>query len=231
MRQTTPLWFSAISHSLPWLLFGYMVFVTITDPSLMVLYTTKDHVEGGGLIENLTVLVLIPGIIFGLLFFIRNRSQMQPSWTAYWLLAWILSCVYFAGEEISWGQWYFEWETPQAFSEINDQNETNLHNTSTWLDQKPRTLVELWIFLGGLILPLFELVFKKTVTTGWKQWIFPLPALMSAAMIFTLVRFAGWSDIYEIRELLGSSEFRELCIALFLSLFLISYPARKKQSS
>ncbi|MBT8440518.1 MAG: hypothetical protein KJO91_12370, partial [Gammaproteobacteria bacterium] len=61
------------------------------------------------------------------------------------------------------------------------------------------------------------------------QWIFPLPALMSAAMIFTLVRFAGWSEIYEIRELLGSSEFRELCIALFLSLFLISYPARLKQ--
>ena len=153
---------------------------------------------------------------------------MQPWWSAYWLLAWILACIYFAGEEISWGQWYFEWETPQAFSEINDQNETNLHNMSTWFDQKPRALVELWIFVAGLLLPLLNLILKKETPRNWTYWIMPVPALISAAMVFMLVRFAGWSEIYEIKELLGSSEFRELCIALFLSLFLISYPARIK---
>lgn len=228
MRPSTPLWFSLFAHTLPWLMLGYMVFVTLTDPNQMALYAAKDHVEGGGLIENLTVLVLIPGIVLGLWFFVSKRSQVQPWWSAYWLLAWILACIYFAGEEISWGQWYFEWDTPQAFSEINDQNETNLHNTSTWLDQKPRTLVELWIFVAGFILPVANRMIKKELIAQWQQWILPVPALVSAALVFTLVRFAGWSEVYEIRELLGSSEFRELCIALFLSLFLISYPASLK---
>ena len=29
----------------------------------MGLYVAKDHVDGGGLVENLTVIVLIPGIL------------------------------------------------------------------------------------------------------------------------------------------------------------------------
>lgn len=33
-----------------------------------------------------------------------------------------------AGEEISWGQRIFDWETPQILEEMNAQGETNLHN-------------------------------------------------------------------------------------------------------
>ncbi len=32
------------------------------------------------------------------------------------------------GEEISWGQSIFNWKTPDLFSQINFQNETNIHN-------------------------------------------------------------------------------------------------------
>lgn len=32
------------------------------------------------------------------------------------------------GEEISWGQHFFKWETPEVFQEANFQQETNLHN-------------------------------------------------------------------------------------------------------
>lgn len=58
-----------------------------------------------------------------------------------------LGAIYFAGEEISWGQHLFGWETPDSFVAINDQQETNLHNTSSWLDQKPRLLLEIWVLL------------------------------------------------------------------------------------
>jgi hypothetical protein len=38
------------------------------------------------------------------------------------------ACLFIAGEEISWGQWLFHWETPAAMAAVNLQQETNLHN-------------------------------------------------------------------------------------------------------
>src|SRR3546814_4167282 len=53
-----------------------------------------------------------------------------------------------AGEEASWGQHYAGWLTPDNWQALNDQGETNLHNTSSWLDQKPRTLLEIGVIVG-----------------------------------------------------------------------------------
>jgi len=46
----------------------------------------------------------------------------------YWFL--ILAFVFLlgGGEEISWGQRIFGWETSEGYSQINRQNETNIHN-------------------------------------------------------------------------------------------------------
>lgn len=229
MPASLPTWFRITAHAVPWLLCIYFLTITLFDPQLMHLYLSKDHVAGGGLVENLTVIFLLPGIIAGLYAFTLQRRLMQPGWAAYWLLAWILACIYFAGEEISWGQWYFGWDTPEAFSRINDQNEMNLHNTSTWFDQKPRALVELWIFLGGLLLPVYRHFQRPMEKQRWDYWINPVGSLVSAALFFTLVRFAGWINDPDINNLFGSSELREMCVAVFLSLFLLSYPARLAQ--
>ena len=40
-----------------------------------------------------------------------------------------LSCLYIAGEEMSWGQHFFHWNTPEYWAMVNRQEETNLHNT------------------------------------------------------------------------------------------------------
>lgn len=85
-------------------------------------------------------LLLLPGI---------HRSRLLFAWLA--LAA--LCTFYVAGEEISWGQHYLGWTTPEDWSALNDQGETNLHNTSSWFDQKPRTLLEIGVIVGGLILP------------------------------------------------------------------------------
>lgn len=42
-----------------------------------------------------------------------------------------LACLYVVGEEISWGQQIFDWESPEWFKEKNLQGETNLHNMVT----------------------------------------------------------------------------------------------------
>ncbi len=67
-----------------------------------------------------------------------------------------LGSFYISGEEISWGQHVLNWDTPAYWSNINDQNETNLHNTSSWLDQKPRILLFVGVVVAGLLIPLLR---------------------------------------------------------------------------
>lgn len=89
-----------------------------------------------GVIENLGALffIITSGLFFSAyihsfgsgnnsVFFHRNRN-------IFYLLLGILFLICF-GEEISWGQRIFNWETPALLSEINSQRETNLHNI--WL--------------------------------------------------------------------------------------------------
>ena len=56
------------------------------------------------------------------------------------------------GEEISWGQHLFKWETPEFFNIYNIQNETNLHNMSNLLNELPRSLVFIWCSLSIFII-------------------------------------------------------------------------------
>ncbi len=226
-----PEWFTVTSHTIPLGLFVYFFVITIVAPDTMRDYLCNDTSNGAGLIENLTVIILIPGIIAGLYSFLQLRRIMKPWWIPYWILMWSLACIYFMGEEISWGQWYFQWDTPEGFSQLNSQNETNLHNMSSWLNQKPRALVELWIFVSGVILPIYR-KFKqkqKQNTINWQYWFFPLSSILTTGVFFTIIRLADWFGSKDIHHLLGHSELRELCVALFLSLFLISFTIREKE--
>ena len=52
--------------------------------------------------ERLTTLALIPAFLAGLYACYRYRSRLPaPVWI--WVLLWSLVCIYFAGEEESWG--------------------------------------------------------------------------------------------------------------------------------
>ena len=95
-----------------------------------------------GLVELGTFAVLLVAIIAGCAVSLRTVAMRR--WA---MIVMTLGAIYFAGEEVSWGQHLFGWETPEGFIAINDQQETNLHNTSSWLDQKPRLLLECWVLL------------------------------------------------------------------------------------
>jgi hypothetical protein len=66
-----------------------------------------------------------------------------------------------AGEEISWGQRILGFETPETLSEVNRQEEFNLHNLSAWeassfLD--PDRLFDIFWFLFAVLTPAVALV-------------------------------------------------------------------------
>ncbi len=74
----------------------------------------------------------------------------------------ILICFYFTGliyyffEEISWGQHIFFWDSPQFFLKYNNQNETNIHNTSNLFNELPRSLLLIWCSFSFILVIIFK---------------------------------------------------------------------------
>ena len=208
----------------------------LTSADLMTLLLRRDeHPDGGGIAETGTVLILIPAIIAGLAMLRHYRDQL-PLWMLGWLLGWILACIYFAGEEASWGQHYFHWGAPEVLQGLNDQNETNLHNIGSWFDQKPRTLVELWIVFAGLVVPMIHRFRPRALYAdrAWARWFWPtaigIPtviAFLFAVVVALVAKKTGRVDLHQ----LGSNELREFYIAAFLSSYLLSLWYRLRQTT
>ena len=183
-----------------------------------------------GLIELATPLAAIIGAVFGALLVKRllpSRDWLVIGWAATVMLA----CVYFAGEEVSWGQQLFHWSTPAAIDQLNDQHETNLHNMSSWFDQKPRALLELWVVIGGIWIPVREwLRGSRYAPRGWWFWFWPtldgLPTAVMAELIRAPQRYKQLLGIKQLPFEIRWSEPQEYYFALFLALYLISLYVR-----
>lgn len=143
-----------------------------------------------------------------------------------WFLIAAVACFYVGGEEISWGQHLFDWATPEFWSQINDQNETNLHNTSSWLDQKPRLALEIGVVVGGLILPTL-MKFKPATVPAWLARITPPPVLAVTAGLYLAVKLADAVGDWTKIEIFGrASEVTELYMFYFVLLYLIGLRRR-----
>ncbi|MEE2565256.1 hypothetical protein [Hyphobacterium marinum] len=70
------------------------------------------------------VVVLLAGcaVLFGV------TGSREAGWNRLPFAAAAAACLVIAGEELSWGQWIFHWDTPDALAAVNLQNETNAHN-------------------------------------------------------------------------------------------------------
>lgn len=147
-----------------------------------------------------------------------------------WLTGWIalatLCCLYVAGEEVSWGQHFLNWNTPEYWSTVNDQNETNLHNTSSWLDQKPRLILELGIYGGGLILP-FLRRYKPQWVPARFEIIYPSSRLTVVAAMCLVIRLADMVGDFTHSPIFGrAAEIEETYLFYFVTLYLADMKAR-----
>ncbi len=232
-HKDLPAWWSL---GLPLAMLALTFYAYLASPELLHALIRKDtDPAGGGIAEHGTVLILLPGIAAGFVILARYRERL-PLWMTGWILAWTLACIYFAGEEASWGQHYFNWGTPEQLRTLNDQQETNLHNIGTWFDQKPRTLVELWVIVAGLFLPVWKHIRRSATTSrgGWRAWFWPTAAGVPAAAIFlgslivaNIGKGSGRADLHA----LGSNELREFYIAFFLAGYLLSIWIRMRRQT
>ena len=125
-------------------------------PEFCKIFFFDNFWEENGFIENFQSLLLFLAILLLLKSYLKiaNFNLIKI-----FLFLKIIALIYFLGEEISWGQHFFKWSSPSLFLELNNQEETNLHNISNLFDQLPRTLVMLWC----IFCPLIFLLLKKNI--------------------------------------------------------------------
>ena len=98
-------------------------------------------------------------LFFAIIFLFKARNLYGDiKFINIFLIIKILALIYFLGEEISWGQHFFKWTSPDFFKNANIQGETNIHNISNLFDQVPRTLVIIWC---SLTVPITLLINKS----------------------------------------------------------------------
>jgi len=184
-----------------------------------------------GLIELVTPLLSIGAAVVGILLCRDLLRSGRGSKLLVWVGLHVLACVYFAGEELSWGQHVFGWSTPDGIAALNDQGETNLHNMSSWLDQKPRLLLELWVLIGGIVVPLVgQREARRLSPDVLSSWIWPTLECLPTALLAILVRLPErLKDVFDIASLpyeIRYSEPQEYYFALFLLLYLAALRRR-----
>jgi hypothetical protein len=166
-----------------------------------------------GLRESLTGALALAAGILGLLAFFH--PAIRGDWKVRgWLLTFGIAMVYFAGEDLNWGQYYFGWEAPEYFQTHNKEHETNLHNMSPWFNQKPRLVVELWLLVACIAVPLGWRLPQRLSAKFLPALFWPDTRLVFVAMMALLLKVPSWLSHFGIYpETIRWSEVQELFYA------------------
>ena len=121
-----------------------------------------------GLVETIQHLFLLITIFLILNFTFTHKKKNLP--LTFFSIIYLLGLSYYFFEEISWGQHFFNWETPEFFLRYNHQKETNFHNISNFLNETPRSLLIIWCSFSFLIARYFD---KFTNLKEFKNFIYP----------------------------------------------------------
>jgi len=210
-----------LCYGLPIAVFLFMLIGDKPFPDFMPRMTGQEL----GFAEIAQELCLLCAGIMGIRI-LSDRRLVVPLWLTVWVVVCMAGAVYSLLEETSYGQHYFNWNTPDYWREINRQEETNLHNINSWFNQKPRTILELGILLGGVVAPLVGRFNPAKISRlpGRIRIALPDPLLLTTALLAILPRMherivaaiGVGSDLF-----MRTSEVQELYFYYFILLYLL----------
>jgi hypothetical protein len=213
------------------LLYHALPVLILLFPFLWVGIVGNDNMLKGesGFVELSTALFLFIGIGFCVSSITVAQQLDSSKMIKAWLLVLIAGAAYFALEELSYGQHIFGWGTPEGLRELNDQQETNLHNVHALFDQVPRALLTLGILVGGIILPLYRQLRSRPLREDARfYWQWPTMDCVTVGLLVILIR-----PIFTVFEtdVISTGETKEQFFALFIMLYCLSLHARLRSKA
>lgn len=214
-----------------WLPLGYLPFESLLRAIDRegVFYDPFFTMESG-FVEMATVILLVPAIVLS----VRRSLQLWRSGmrlAAGLLLIFAFGCLFLLIEEISYGQHFLGWESPEYFADRNLQDETNIHNLEFFDKNLLKWLTILGLFAVGIILPL---IFRRYgVPEGLARsalgpvllhsWI-GLPTAAMTVGMHLLVKGLHARYDFEFHQagFVNMREINELYIAYFLFLYALA---------
>jgi len=220
----------------PWLWLWLPIAIALLPYIARIINPATDTFIFGelGVIENITVIFLLCALFVAIKSYRYLRAFQFPIFKI-WIALLSLGCFYYAGEELSWGQHWIGWATPESWQEINDQGETNLHNTSAILDQVPRTILTLAAVVGGIIVPVFFMLRgKKFSASEFSFWWWP--TRVNIPTCFAAIAVSLHEKAYKLFDTtvpylldIRAGETKECMLAIFLFMYLASFYRRLSQ--
>jgi len=208
-----------LTHYIPLLFFCFLLLADKYSSNFLPGLTSSEL----GLVESLQAVLLVCSIYLVLTLLIRHGAVLDI-FMKNWLWLVFVGCTYIFFEEISYGQHYFGWDTPEKILQLNDQQETNLHNMSSWFDQKPRTLVEIGVFVGGILIPLISR-FKQLNFSARIHSLLPAKELFTVAMLAIIPRMYERLmmslQLHDFIPFMRTSEVQELYLYYFFVLYIL----------
>lgn len=187
--------------------------MTLSGPLL-----SQIHSENS-LHETIEAAFMVFAFFVALSYFFTKTPK--TSLLSFWFGIAALGSFYIAGEEISWGQHILDWKTSEEWAAINDQGETNLHNTSSWLDQKPRLLLLIGIICGCFIFPILKNREWVKFPTAFIALFPPKELNITAAIIIISQIIEKAFESVDIAIFARYSEVQELYMFYFIVLYLV----------
>jgi cell division protein FtsL len=155
----------SVRNNLPWRRISIHARVLFIVSVLLMLnwaiFFGHPMYEEDDLFQNATAgLAFSAGVLFLCLLFYRIPGRQK---SAYFMLG--AAFLFFAMEEISWGQRIFEWNTPQMWKRLNIQRETNMHNL---LNEYLFVPANFFMLLGlGMLYVNAKWLSTKDIKLGW----------------------------------------------------------------